>query len=143
MRRLTALGVALAAACSRDAAPARDTTAAAATTTVAGARIPSVRPGPAGEWSLPAGDYASSRYSELDQITAANVKGLKAAWTFSTGVLRGHEGQPLVVGNTMYVVTPYPNVAYALDRTQPGAPLKWKVRPENAQPPSGSRAATS
>jgi PQQ-dependent dehydrogenase (methanol/ethanol family) len=127
------LGLALAAACSRDAAPARDTTAAAATTTVAGARIPSARPGPAGEWSLPAGDYASSRYSELDQITAANVKGLKAAWTFSTGVLRGHEGNPLVVGNTMYLVTPYPNVAYALDLTQEGAPLKWKVRPDNAQ----------
>ena len=56
-----------------------------------------------------------------------------SSWTFSTGVLRGHEGQPLVVDNTMYVVTPYPNVAYALDLTQPGFPLKWKYRPENAQ----------
>src|SRR5215204_3755507 len=58
---------------------------------------------------------------------------LRAAWTFSTGVLRGHEGQPLVVGNTMYVVTPYPNVGYALDLATEGQPLKWKVRPENAQ----------
>ena len=55
-------------------------------------------------------DYASTRYSELAQITPANAKNLHAAWTFSTGVLRGHEGQPLVVGNTMYLVTPYPNV---------------------------------
>jgi len=100
---------------------------------VAGTHIGAPRPGPAGEWSLPAGDYAASRYSELAQITAANVKGLHAAWTFSTGVLRGHEGSPLVVGNTMYLVTPYPNVAYALDLTQAGQPLKWKVRPENAQ----------
>ena len=48
-------------------------------------------------------------------VTAANAQNLHAAWTFSTGVLRGHEGQPLVIGNTMYVVTPYPNVSYALD----------------------------
>jgi PQQ-dependent dehydrogenase (methanol/ethanol family) len=87
----------------------------------------------AGEWSLPARDYASSRYSELAQITTANAQNLHVSWTFSTGVLRGHEGQPLVVGNTMYIITPYPNVAYALDLTQPGFPLKWKYRPENAQ----------
>jgi PQQ-dependent dehydrogenase (methanol/ethanol family) len=44
-------------------------------------------------------------------------------------VLGGHEGQPLVVNNTMYVVTPYPNVLYAFDLTQEGYPLKWKYRP--------------
>jgi glucose dehydrogenase len=82
---------------------------------------------------MPAGDYSNSRFSELAQITSANVKNLHAAWTFSTGVLRGHEGQPLVVGNTMYVVTPYPNVSYALDLATEGQPLKWKARPENAQ----------
>ncbi|AHG91607.1 PQQ-dependent dehydrogenase, methanol/ethanol family [Gemmatirosa kalamazoonensis] len=135
-RRLTVL-VTLA-ACSRGGGDAGTSAAARATTTgrattVPGTRIASERPGPAGEWSLPAGDYASSRYSALDQITAANVKGLHAAWAFSTGVLRGHEGNPLVVGNTMYVITPYPNVAYALDLAQPGQPLKWKVRPDNAQ----------
>ena len=82
---------------------------------------------------MPAGDYASSRYSELSSITAANAANLKVAWAFSTGVLRGHEGQPLVVGNTMYVVTPYPNVSYAIDLAQTGQPLKWKVRPQNSQ----------
>jgi PQQ-dependent dehydrogenase (methanol/ethanol family) len=87
----------------------------------------------AGEWALPARDYANSRFSSLAEITPANAKNLHVAWTFSTGVLRGHEGQPLVVGNTMYMITPYPNVAYALDLTQPGFPLKWKYRPENAQ----------
>ena len=52
-------------------------------------------------------------------------------------VLRGHEGQPLVIDNTMYVVTPYPNVAYAIDLAQPGQPLKWKFRPRNSQPAIG------
>ena len=122
-------------ACAGDAAKSSDTSAAsgATLTTVSGAKIGAPRSGPAGEWNLPAGDFASSRFSGLDQVTAANVKDLHASWTFSTGVLRGHEGQPLVVGNTMYVVTPYPNVSYALDLATEGQPLKWKVRPENAQ----------
>ncbi|HEY9014012.1 MAG TPA: PQQ-dependent dehydrogenase, methanol/ethanol family, partial [Gemmatimonadales bacterium] len=65
----------------------------------------------------------------LNQITAANASGLRPVWSFSTGVLGGHEGQPLVVGNLMYVVTPYPNVVYAFDLTKEGYPLKWKYRP--------------
>ena len=102
------------------------------------ARIGTPAPGNAsGQWVMPAGDYANSRYSTLDEINASNVSGLKAAWTFSTGVLRGHEGQPLVIDNTMYLITPYPNVAYALDLTQPGFPLKWKFRPENDERATG------
>lgn len=100
---------------------------------VPGATVATPHAGAPGEWQMPAGDYANSRYSTLDQITRENVAGLRAAWTFSTGVLRGHEGQPLVVGNTMYVVTPYPNVSYALDLATEGQPLRWKTRPENAQ----------
>jgi glucose dehydrogenase len=116
-------------ACSRERGAGTDSAA----VTVAGTRIAAPHAGAAGEWRLPAGDYASSRYSELDQVTPANAKNLHAAWTFSTGVLRGHEGQPLVVDNTMYLVTPYPNVSYALDLTKEGQPLRWKVRPENSQ----------
>ena len=82
-----------------------------------------------GQWTMPAKDYSSTRYSGLAQITPANAKGLRPVWTFSTGVLAGHEGQPLVVNNTMYVVTPYPNVLYAFDLTKEGYPLKWKYRP--------------
>jgi lanthanide-dependent methanol dehydrogenase len=105
---------------------------------VADARIGAPAPSAEdGEWRMPARDYAASRYSELREITAENAKDLRVAWTFSTGVLRGHEGAPLVVDNTMYVVTPYPNVAYALDLTKEGAPLKWKYRPENAQAAQG------
>ncbi len=82
------------------------------------------------QWALAGKNYSLTRYSELTQITAANVKNLKPAWTFSTGVLRGHEGAPLVVGSTMYLVTPFPNIVYALDLTQPGAPIKWKYEPK-------------
>jgi PQQ-dependent dehydrogenase (methanol/ethanol family) len=82
-----------------------------------------------GRWTMPGKDYASTRYSGLDQLTPLNVQRLRPVWNFSTGVLRGHEGQPLVVDNTMYVVTPYPNVLYAFDLTQPDYPLKWKYRP--------------
>jgi PQQ-dependent dehydrogenase (methanol/ethanol family) len=82
-----------------------------------------------GEWPMAARDYASTRYSALNQITPANVRNLKVAFTFSTGVDRGQEAAPVVVGNTMYVVAPYPNYLYALDLTRPGAPMKWKVEP--------------
>ena len=102
-------------------------------TTVSGTRLAVPHAGPAGEWQMPAGDYSSSRYSELATITPANAANLHVSWAFSTGVLRGHEGQPLVIGNTMYVITPYPNVAYAIDLAQPGQQLKWKFRPDNAQ----------
>ena len=82
------------------------------------------------QWVMPAKNYASTRYSSLDQITTANVKNLRPAWTFSTGVLRGHEGAPLVVGSTMYVHTPFPNTVYALDLMREGAPIKWKYAPK-------------
>src|SRR5258708_13781595 len=67
------------------------------------------------DWVMPSGDYANTRYSKLNQITAANVGKMQVAWTFSTGVLRGHEGGPLIIANTMYVPTPFPNKAYPLN----------------------------
>ena len=82
-----------------------------------------------GTWTMPAKDYASTRYSGLSQITTGNATTLHPVWTFSTGVLAGHEGQPLVVDGTMYVITPWPNVLYAFDLSRDGYPLKWKYRP--------------
>ena len=47
---------------------------------------------------------------------------------FSTGVLRGHEGSPLVIGDTMYLHTPFPNNVFAIDLgTQK---IKWKYAPK-------------
>lgn len=82
-----------------------------------------------GTWAIQMGNYANHRYSELDQINAENVGDLKVAWTFSTGVLRGHEGSPLVVGDTMYLHTPFPNIVYALDLANDGR-IKWKYEPK-------------
>src|SRR5690349_5425208 len=89
------------------------------------------------QWVRPAKDFASTRYSELGDITNANVKQLKLAWSFSTGVNRGQEAAPLVVGSTMYIVTPYPNILYALDLSRAGAPLKWKYEPKPAAAAQG------
>ena len=89
-----------------------------------------------GQWLMPAKNYASTRFSGLDQINPDNVKNLKVAWTFSTGVDRGQEAAPLVVGSTMYVVTPYPNILYALDLKNDGA-LKWKYEPNPAAAAQG------
>jgi PQQ-dependent dehydrogenase (methanol/ethanol family) len=84
-----------------------------------------------GQWIMPARNYESTRFSGLNQINAANVKNLKVAWTFSTGNDRGEEAAPIVVNNTMYVITPFPNTLYALDLTQPGAPAKWSYKPKD------------
>nr|WP_271201981.1 lanthanide-dependent methanol dehydrogenase XoxF5 [Methylopila turkensis] len=81
------------------------------------------------QWGIQTGDYANTRYSKLDQITAKNVDKLQVAWTFSTGVLRGHEGGPLVIGDVMYVHTPFPNNVFALDLNQDGR-IIWKYEPK-------------
>jgi PQQ-dependent dehydrogenase (methanol/ethanol family) len=89
-----------------------------------------------GDWPMPAHDFSSTRYSPLNEITRDNVGRLKVAFSFSTGVNRGQEAAPIVVGDTMYVVTPFPNIVYALDLTKDGAPAKWSFRP---QPDSASQ----
>jgi len=66
-------------------------------------------------WASPRANNLNHGYTQLTQINQANVKNVKAAWTFATGVNRGHEGAPLVIGNMMYVHTAFPNNVYALD----------------------------
>ena len=103
----------------------------AVTADLHGAANPSAAAAPdsEGQWTMPGKDYAATRYSTLTQINATNAVHLHPLWTFSTGVLGGHEGQPLVVKDTMYVVTPWPNVLYAFDLRKEGYPLRWKYRP--------------
>ena len=78
---------------------------------------------------MPTITYDNQRYSKLNQITAQNVGKLQVAWTFSTGVLRGHEGAPLVIGDVMYVHAPFPNTVFALDLDHDGKIL-WKYEPQ-------------
>jgi PQQ-dependent dehydrogenase (methanol/ethanol family) len=80
------------------------------------------------DWVMQLGNYAGHRYSELDQINKENVGDLAVSWTFSTGVLRGHEGGPLVIGDVMYVHAPFPNTVYALDLNEPGRKI-WEYEP--------------
>jgi PQQ-dependent dehydrogenase (methanol/ethanol family) len=80
-------------------------------------------------WVMPNGNYDATRFSSLSHINADNVGDLKVAWTFSTGVLRGHEGGPLVIGDTMYIHTPFPNIVFALDLNDDGR-IIWKYEPK-------------
>jgi PQQ-dependent dehydrogenase (methanol/ethanol family) len=80
-------------------------------------------------WAMQQHDYAGWRYSALDQINTDNVKDIKVAWQFSTGVLRGHEGSPIVVGNRMYVHSAFPNNVFALDLDNDNMIL-WKYSPK-------------
>jgi len=79
-------------------------------------------------WAMQAGDMYNHRYSKLAQINAQNVGKMQVAWMFSTGVLRGHEGSPLVVNGMMYIHTPFPNKIFAIDLdTQK---IKWRYEPK-------------
>ncbi|ANE54397.1 MULTISPECIES: methanol/ethanol family PQQ-dependent dehydrogenase [Methylomonas] len=78
-------------------------------------------------WATWGGDYAGTRYSKLSQINTQNVKNLQPAWSFSTGVLRGHEGGPLVVNGVMFIHTPFPNTVYAIDQTTKA--VIWEFTP--------------
>lgn len=90
-----------------------------------------------GQWTMPSKNYASTRYSTLTEINAGNVRHLATAFTFSLGVNKGQEAAPIVAGGTMYVVTAFPNIVYALDLTKPGAPMKWKYMPRPAPAAQG------
>jgi glucose dehydrogenase len=70
-----------------------------------------------GQWVMAPKNYASTRFSGLDQINTENVERLQLAWSLSVGVNRGQEAAPLIVDGTMYVVGPRPNNLFALDAT--------------------------
>ena len=82
------------------------------------------------QWVMTGRTFDLQRYSPLNQITTANVGQLGVAWTMSTGTLRGHEGNPLVVGNVMYFHTSFPNKVYALDLSKEGMPQIWSFTPD-------------
>ncbi len=99
---------------------------AAPTVSTANSEVQRLTENPA-NWATWGGDYAGTRYSKLDQINSKNVKNLQPAWSFSTGVLRGHEGGPLAVNGVLYVHTPFPNTVYAID--QKTQSVIWEFTP--------------
>ncbi|WP_374309100.1 methanol/ethanol family PQQ-dependent dehydrogenase [Methylocella sp.] len=80
-------------------------------------------------WVMPGKNYHSDNYSKLNQVNKDNVKRLRPAWSFSTGVLNGHEGAPLVVDGKMYISSPFPNTTFALGLDDPGRIL-WQAKPK-------------
>src|SRR6202007_26179 len=108
---------------------------------LAAAQMPTVpaaaAPSEDGQWTMPAKNYAATRYSALEEIDGANVGNLQVAFAFSTGVDHGQEAAPIVANNTMFIVTPYPNIVFALDLTKPGAPMKWSYQPHPAPASQG------
>src|SRR5438876_11506659 len=59
-----------------------------------------------GNWMLYRRTYDGQGYSPPDQINTSNVKSLTPVWTFSTGVVEGHEASPIVNIGVMSVATP-------------------------------------
>jgi PQQ-dependent dehydrogenase (methanol/ethanol family) len=82
-----------------------------------------------GQWTIPPGDYGNLRYSPLAQINTGNVHNLHVVANMADGIPHGHEGGPLVVGSTLYMVTPFPNNLYAFDLSKPNFPMKWEYQP--------------
>ena len=108
-------------------------------TVIFGLGVPSVTQGHQGllaqqkdpkQWVMPNGNYSGWNYSALDQINLSNIQNLTMAWSMQLGILDAHEASPLVIGNTMYIVTPKPNYVYALDLTHDGV-IKWEFRPKS------------
>ncbi len=80
-------------------------------------------------WSVPGGNYQSTRYSPLQQINRDNVKHLTPAWMISTAAFGGHEGGPLVIGDTIYLHTGFPHKVYAIDQNT--QTIKWSYEYES------------
>jgi PQQ-dependent dehydrogenase (methanol/ethanol family) len=126
---LFALALAFAlAACRR---PPEGNAGPAAQNRLEGARVapPEAEAPEDGQWPMATQNYANARYSRLGEITPENVKALRPAWTYSTGLEQGHEAAPIVVGDTMYVTTPFPNRLVALDLNA-GGKVKWVYEPK-------------
>ncbi len=84
------------------------------------------------DWTTAAGTNQGTRYSKLADITPSNAATLVEEFSFATGVKASHQGQPLVVGGRMYIVTPWPNRLIALDLANPGVTL-WTYDPKPSE----------
>jgi lanthanide-dependent methanol dehydrogenase len=85
----------------------------------------------------PVQEISSSGYSALTQISRDNVGRLRPVISFRSGRRGAQGGAPLVVGSTLYWVTSFPHVIFALDLRRPGAPVRWQFAPEADQLAAG------
>ena len=77
---------------------------------------------------MPSITYHGWNYSALDQITPANAKLLSLQWTLQIGLLESHEASPIVIGSTMYLISPRQNFLVAFDLSTDGV-FRWEFRP--------------
>ena len=88
------------------------------------------------DWPVYHGNDDHTHFSRLAQITPANVKQLKVAWTFDTkDAFPGSEMQanPIVIDGVLYATTPKLQVI-ALDAAS-GRQI-WRFDPQNGAPPT-------
>ena len=102
-----------------------------------------------GDWPSYTGDTRGSRYSPLEQITAANFNDLEVAWRFKTDNLGSRpeyklEGTPIVVGGILYTTAGTRRSVIALDAAT--GELIWvhrypegRARRQRAAPALGPR----
>ncbi|MFL2856603.1 MAG: PQQ-dependent dehydrogenase, methanol/ethanol family [Pseudohongiellaceae bacterium] len=76
-------------------------------------------------WLSYRGNLEGWGFSALDEITTDNIANLEPVWTFSTGVLGGHESPPIVNDGVMFVTTPG-NLLYAIDAAS--GDLLWRYQ---------------
>ncbi len=81
------------------------------------------------QWAAPAGNLNQTRFSSLKSINTTNVANLQMMWAQSSGTLRGHEGQPLVISDVggkpmMFIESGWPNIVQALDISDPDHPTQ-------------------
>jgi alcohol dehydrogenase (cytochrome c) len=80
-------------------------------------------------WLTYGGDYSSTRYSRLTQVTPANARSLRLAWAYQSAAAGAWEPTPLVVDGIMYL-TQRPNDVVALDAAT--GRVFWTYRYDNA-----------
>ncbi len=105
------------------------------------AELPASVAVPDGEWHSYGRSAYGQRFSPLKDITPENVDQLEVAWSYQTGEVRDgedpgettYEVTPLMVGNSLYLCTPFQTVI-ALDATT--GEEKWRFDPMLNQPPT-------
>ncbi len=80
--------------------------------------------GDTANWLSHGRTYSEDRFSPLSEINSDNVGQLVSAWTFETGLRRGHEATPIVLDGIMYFSGSW-SVVFAVDARTGKQIWKW------------------